>query len=212
MLKKWKKRILGSCMVAVMVCTIFTSNVSAKEIISSETIISKDNIRDVCIYLGIDSDEIIWRDDISSNINTVGELESVIAKTKSNILEVVTNDNTIETFNNSDINFARASSSKTLSRTFNNDGYTFKVSVAVKYANKKFLSAGSPKVSVSGSAGPIIYKYYKDTLKSSCIDTKVSAIGDVTVNSYAGVANIGLVKIGTQTSKVRCFWYANSSL
>lgn len=207
-----QKIISGSIITAIIICTFFAKNANAEERISSNTVISKDNIREVCDYLGLDDAEIISEDTTISDITTVGELETIISEVKTSMSSTINHKTSTEINDNRKERTSRASSAKTLSRSFDNDGYIFKVSVAVKYSNKKFVSVGSPKVSVSGPAGPVVYKYYNDTLKSSCTSSKVTVSGNVKVNSYVGVANVGLVKIGTQTSTIRCNWYASSSL
>jgi len=205
---KIKKAVLGMLMVAVLTCNIFVGEASASEVIFSDTVISRENIDKVCDYLGLNSSEIIWSENIEADVITVKELEQIIEKAKMNakVGEICDNNTNVRVENNS--TYAKAVSSKTLSRTFDNDGYTFKVSVSAKYFGKKFKGVGSPKVSVS-TGGPITYKVYNDTLKSSYTADKVNVNGDVWISAYAGVGKIGLVKIWTQKNTVNCNWYVH---
>lgn len=211
MYRKIKKTVLGMFTVAVLICSISVGEASASEMIFSDTVISRGNVDKVCDYLGLDSSEIIWSENIEAAVITVKELETLIEETKENAKAgEICDNNTIANIENNSA-YARAVSSKTLSRTFNNGGYTFKVSVSAKYSGKKFKGVGSPKVSVS-TGGPITYKVYNDTLKSSYTASKVNVNGDVWISAYAGVGKIGLVKIWTQKNTVNCNWYASSSL
>lgn len=199
MVKKLICLSLVLCMTLVlMVPTYAQENENS---ISSNTIITEDNIYEVLEYLGIDSSNYVKIDvtekevHTGKGVHTVGELEKAIKeveKQKSNIK------NATITKSSSNLVSTLSSGTTMLYRTFDVDSYIVEYEVSASYADGYWTSANSAAVSVDSDSLIYTYKIGYKELNLYCIPTKITLDSYIEVDTYIGFNDQGLIKISTQ--------------
>lgn len=192
--------------------------------ITADTVITKDNIYDVLSYVGLDSKSLSKTNAISSNstIKTVGELEKLVKKAKSNPTKIVAKNNTnTNTNTNTKTNIVSSSllaatnGSKTIAQNFDNGSYTLKYKVSAQYSGSEWVGVTSPDVSVTADVDKagITYKIDSDpSLDATWEPDVITMTSYVTVDEYIGVKDVGLVCIGYQGVSSTNSFYASDYL
>lgn len=208
------KKIMCVCIVLCMTFSLMvTAQAETKSSISSDTIITENNISEVLEYLGIDSSNFIKNEVSEKSVQTVGELEQAILEAKQMLSTVNINNNAkINTNNIFDINSAveiksSGSGSIVLSSSTKVDSYTLYFDVTGQYKDGKWTNATSASVSVDSNF--LLYTFKIDSKKLTLSHTpdKITLKSEVTVFVYVGVGDLGLVKISEQTTKGTHNWY-----
>lgn len=183
--------------------------------IQDNTIITKDNIDDVCIYLGLESNDFIQTDVDKSKktVKTVGELKAIINQVK----ECSKTNNKMNTnlLRNEDENQSSVCRSKprgtiTLFNNIDCDGYSITCSVSGQYYGSQWTGASGASVSVDSNQLVLIQKVednpsLRATYTSDCITLKVKC----KIGIYVGVDDMGLVRIDTQDVDSTSYFYAD---
>lgn len=120
--------------------------------ISSDTVITEDNIYDVLAYLGLDSSGFTKSDTTNSSVTTVGDLEKYIqnAEKQSKDIKIKRNMDTL----NSKISTyggATGSGTMTLSNTVLESGSTLSYLVSVGYSYGEWTNVSSITASTSST-------------------------------------------------------------
>lgn len=156
-------------------------------------------------YLGLDKDSLEADETLAGNSYTIGEIYALIQQAD--------NKNAIKTDVFSENSIMRATGTKNLSHISYMDSYHVIIKVAAKYNGKKWISAGAPKASISQQTPGTISKIGSNNLISKCYSSKVVLSGSVTVNTYIGLGNVGLLKINSnKISYTNVVWKASSYL
>ena len=223
----------------ILVLCIFCTSVgyaekADSEILSSETIITQDNIYEVLKYLNIDSENFIADSTVSSNIYTVGDLEKSIKEVQKlpkqetvtltenisiNEMKEMSTNGTIP-----DINFESSKpnaeplargpkGTKILEDLTQLGSYKLLFRVTGQFDNRRWTGVGSinaiPKSTGYGTTHKISsLKNLSATYTSSAITLK----GSVVVDIYVGIGKAGLLKTGSQTVKPTIHWLASKYL
>lgn len=185
------------------------------EEITSDTIITEENIDEVLEYLGLDSSKFIKTSN-TENVNTVctvGELEKAV-------LEASKEPKVIRTVNNIDEKsfttpLATRATQKTKMLYFQPDygtSYDITYSVAATYAGKSFISANSAHVDVDSDAMLNVYKISSPSLKTSCSSDLITLYAKYYVDTYVGVFDKGLFQTGHQKIDATINWSAKKEL
>lgn len=205
-IKKIIATVLSCCILSTGIGSIHV--LAADNIISSETKITNDNLKDVLDYVGLDEDDFIADRSVSNGVTTVRELETAIAKVNQpTVLKATTQRCTDYT------SMFRASGTKSMTQTFDNDAYTIDVTVSAGYSGKSWTSVNGVSASVDSAQLVITYKIDSQNMSATYTSSVVTASGTVYVQAYVGVGDIGLVKVGDpQSNKLKANFYASSYL
>lgn len=215
-----KVKYLASLMLAItVICTSLTpafaesTKQSKKEkTISSSTIITESNLKDVLKYLGIDSSKFTaTKNTNSSKIDTVGELETVINqyKNQDNKLHSTTQNHNIK-FTNAIAN----SSSETaiLYSDLNMSSYTLEYSTCGYFSGKSWTGVGYCDVNVSDPSIGTVHKIKSKVLSPSFTSSTITLTASVDVESWVGINDIGLIYLGDEPIDSTIYWYASQEL
>lgn len=205
--KKLGAAILSCCILgsSISSTSVFAADNTIYSAISSDTIITNDNLKEVLDYVGIDEEDFIADSSISNGATTVRELENAIAQAKIvSPLKGTTQKCTDK---------SRASGTKSMTMTFDNDAYTIDVTVSASYSGKTWTSANGVSASVDSGQLVITYKISSQNLSATCTSSVIKASGTVYVQAYVGVGNLGLIKVGDpQSNQIRANFYASNYL
>lgn len=200
-----------------------SSNNEKSQQIQDDTIITNDNIDDVCIYLGLKPSDFIKTDVDKSKetVQTVGELKAIINQVKKSSEtnnQMETNSemttNILKTNNeNESENYVCRSKPRGTITLFHNidcDGYSITCSVSGQYYGSEWIGASDASVSVDSNQLLIIQKVEDNpslsaTYTSDCITLKVKC----GIGFYVGVDNMGLVRIDVQDVDSTSYFYAD---
>ncbi|AGB17876.1 hypothetical protein [Thermoanaerobacterium thermosaccharolyticum] len=208
---------------------VFASEISSNEKainISSNTIITENNILEVCKYLGIDAKNFKKMKVTGKNVYTVGELEKVISQAKTqvsiiNLPEVTLSknntsssitDSSISKTNILSVNTAFPTYSKMLYYTYNGDGYSLTYSILGYYSyygiswTPYWTGVGASSVSVDTDSLLIVYKVTPINMQGTYNSDYITLKAEVRLDMYVGVSNIGLVKINSNTITSTTNW------
>ncbi|MBA4686979.1 MAG: hypothetical protein H2184_07480 [Candidatus Galacturonibacter soehngenii] len=210
---KIKKMLLSSLLVLTIIFPTSVANASSinTDTINTDTIITKNNIAQVLQYLKLPSDSIIENTNSDYDSMTVGELQDLIT-TVSNQTDAIPKENcSISKKNNIFYSSLMAASkgSKSLSTSFDVDSYSIDLSVTGNYSGSKWTGVGGISVDVDSSQFIITYKIASKDLTGTYTSSRIKISGDVYVDAYVGVGEVGLVKIGSaQKNSITAYFYA----
>lgn len=206
------KKLISVCLVLCMAFTLMIPGYAKpKEKISSDTVITKDNVYDVLKYLGIDSSNFEPSGNVKSGCVTVWELE----KTISEIKNAPTEPKTSKSFATSDnqIGLMAITVNKSLYHTSDYDQYSLTVSCTGTY------DLGTPGwIGCSGGSAsvdywnPIVAKINGNPSINTYLNatkTQVCMAYTVVVDKYVGIANSGIIYIGSATHTGNAYWSAS---
>lgn len=212
---KIKKMLLSSLLVLTIVFPTSIANASSINAINTNTIITKDNIAQVLQYLDLPSDSIIKNTNSGYDSMTVGELQDLIT-TVSNQADTKPKENrSISKKTNMLYSSLRTASegSKSLSTSFDVDSYSIDLSVTGKYSGSHWTGVGGMSVDVDSSQFVITYKIASKDLTGTYTSSRIKVSGDVYVDAYVGVGDVGLIKIGSaQKNSITAYFYADDYL
>ncbi|MDF2987050.1 MAG: hypothetical protein K0R50_2560 [Eubacterium sp.] len=208
------KRVLGLCLAFCMVFTLMVPGYAqAKESsISSDTIITEDNIYEVLEYLGIDS-SIFVKADTVTGVSTVGELEKSISQAK-NLPRTVnyTLDSTNTPEDTKDYRLA-ASGTVGLSSDYEGDSYTVTYGCSGQFSNDKWTGVTGTTISIDTDHEVFVYKIAPGPqLSATYTSTTITMKAKYTVEIYVSVFGMGLVKTGTQNIDATIKWFASTDI
>lgn len=211
------KKVVSFCLVFCMVFALVVPGYAQEKetSISSETVITEDNISEVLEYLGIDPNNFIKTDVAGTSARTVGDLEKAIKQAKKLPSEVNGKVKSKGFNGTADKSVASAASSGTvmLYATVNvGDSYTVEYEVAGQYADGKWTGASSATATVDSNFILYTYKIASKELKLSYTSSTITLKAKVVVDIYVGVGDYGLVKIGSQTINSTVNWYASTDI
>lgn len=205
-IKKIAAAVLSCCILGTTICSVPV--LAADNTISSDTKITNENLKDVLDYVGLTEDDFIADTSISNGVTTVKELESAISKVNQAAVPKATTQQCTDYTSK-----LRASGTKSMTQTFDNDAYTIDVTVSAGYSGKSWTSANGVSASVDSAQLVITYKIDSQNMSATCTPSVVTASGTVYVQAYVGVGDIGLVKVGDpQSNKLKANFYASSYL
>lgn len=197
---------------------------STQNNITLSTKITKNNLNNVLIYLGIDPSKKITINDKSKihNVTTVNDLKILIDKVKAEAssaasatpIAPITSAVSLVTTNKMTPFSTIGLPSKVASISTNVSYYTLTNSICAQYDGKSWKKLCWEKCSLSQPSFTVGYyslkstTYYSNSLTSSLITTKSTEI----VDSYAGISVFG-VPIGVPTAEnsvnTTCYYYAS---
>ncbi|MFC9776579.1 hypothetical protein [Paenibacillus chitinolyticus] len=213
MLKKFVSLCITLCLSIVLILPVGATSVNTSEALSSDTIVTKENVNQVVKYLGLDPGT-LTRTDASTDDSvtvTVGELQQALNQLKQapSPREVTPTENpkTIAPLAPSTF----CTGLKMLYYTTNLGGsFELSYEVAANYSWNKFTSAGNATVSVIDNDDNLFTSF---TIASKDVGAKVTNSGDkvelsatVKVDSWLSVGSVGLIKVMTTTVKTSKEW------
>ena len=184
-IKKIIAAVLSCCILSTGICSI--NALAADNIISSETKITNENLKDVLDYVGLDEDDFIADTSISNGVTTVKELETAIAIVNQPTFPKATTQQCTD-----NTSMFRASGTKSMTQTFDVDAYTIDVTVSASYSGKSWTSVNGVSASVDSGQLVITYKIDSQNLSATYTSSVVTASGTVYVQAYVGVGNVGV--------------------
>ncbi len=201
----------------IALCLSFTMSgvVQAEEKLSSDTIITEDNINEVLEYVGIDPTSFIKTDENQLGVKTVKELEQALAQAKTmpqkitaEIIEPINNTNSVDE-NNYVTN--SLSGSVTCLYRLNCDSYTVDFTCAAHYEGYYWTSVSNPNATADTDSLVYVFKVEDPDLVATIDSSRKIAVmeGTIRVDHYVGVAGYGLVKIGYQVINGIYSWNVN---
>jgi len=205
-----------SCLL-IALCLSFTMSglVQAKERISSDTIITEDNINEVLEYIGIDPTSFIKTDENQFGVKTVEELEQALAQAKTmpkeitaEIIEPINNINSVGE-NNYVTNLL--SGSVTCLYRLDCDSYTVDFTCAASYQGYYWTSVSNPNATADTDSLTYVFKVEDPDLVAIINSSRKIILmeGTIRVDHYVGVAGYGLIKIGYQVINSINSWDVN---
>lgn len=213
------KKIICLCVAFCMAFTLMIPGYAQEKgsSISSDTIITEDNIYEVLEYLGIDSSNYVKTDVSEIGISTVGDLQKAIKQAEKMPKEISgqakkKSSNTVDEVktNSLDVrNFAAASSGTVmLYTTVDADGYVLEYAVAGQYSNGLWTGGGSASVDIDALDVIFVRKIGNKSFNISAIEggTKLKVVATISVDLYLGL-EWGMIKVGTQTVNSTLYWY-----
>lgn len=221
-----RKKIISICLASFMAVTLMVANPISSfayensGTISSNTVITNDNIAEVLINLGINQSNFEKCIVIGESITTVGELEKAVMQVKQQPKEIKNTDkyislvarDTADLLLNNNIAALGVTYSKTLYRDSSVGSYTLEYSVSAAYSGKAFTSASSPNVTVDSDFILYTYKISGKSCSAACTPAKITETANFYVDTYVGVQGVGLVRIGHQKVSSTIYWYAATEL
>jgi len=180
--------------------------------ISSETIITEDNIYEVLEYLGIDSSNFIKTDTSTTGVKTVGELETAISQAE----KLPSNVNyTLQSTSISNDSFAAASGSGTVAlySDYESGSYTVTYGCSGQYSNGKWTGVSATSISVDSDQEVVTYKIASGPkLSATYTSTTITMKAKYTVETWTSVFGLGLVKTATQNIDATIKWLASTDI
>lgn len=209
-LKKVTSLCIVFCMFSVLMVPKYTQAEVNSNSISSDTIITEDNIYEVLDYLGLDSNDFVKADTEGTNNRTVGDVESAIEQAKNQPSKIETKLESQDGVSNSvnSITSTAASGTMMLYATVDVDSYIIEYEVAGKYSGGFWTGATSATADIDSDQLVIVYKITSKSLNLTNTATIITLNASLVVTSYIGVGDVGLVKIGTQTITSHETWDA----
>ena len=206
------KKVLPMCLVLCMAFTLMIPGYAqSEEKISSDTIITEGNIYAVLAYLGIDSSNFEKSDNVNSGVVTVGELQKLIIEIKNAPKEPInTRSFAIDNTKNS---ISAITVNKTLMSEADYDQYSLMFSCTGTYqiGNPGWTSCSGG--SVTADAYPPldvkIKNYPSITTSLSSDKSKITLSYNLTVDVYAGIADIGGIYIHSVKHNGSCYFNAS---
>ncbi len=186
--------------------------VSAKAqetLISSDTIITEDNIYDVLEFLDLDSEDFIATDFEGPSVTTVGELEAAIEEAKTQPSEITCIANKISVGNESNSIYDTKGLGETtvkLSYTVDCGSYTVEFSADGTYFQDEWVDADNPDAETDTNNLIYVYKITKDDLELSFDPNYIFLEGNIYVTQYLGVGGQGIIKVGGQHINSFGYW------
>lgn len=178
-----------------------------KEIISSDTIITEDNIDEVLKYLGIDANQKVETNQNQFGVKTVKELEDALAQFSAmpkdisceGTVEKVYSTNSIAADNSFSTNSFPARSVTLLYR-LNCDSYEVEYTCSATYEGYYWMSASSANATADTDSLIYVFKVTEKDLEVSIDSTgkDVIMLGTIRVDHYLGIAGYGLINVGHQ--------------
>lgn len=221
------KRIACICMVFCMTILTVPVITYAQTIssISSNTVITKDNLFEVLEYLGIDSSEVIKTDNVGDCDITVGDLKKYIEQAKKHPKEIVINQiqNTEKSKTDSSSADSSFSSSALLSGGLTGVGtlmlYNLNLyggcrvsySVSASYAYGSWKSVNYGNASVSSETPGVTNVLTSQTNVMSCTNTTITLTSTVDVEQRIGIAGYGIPFNSFRVTSTM-YWYRDSYL
>lgn len=208
-LKKMATTFLVCCLLGTSISSlpVLAAENTTSSTISSNTEITDDNLKDVLDYVGLNEEDFIADESVTNGVTTVKELEEAIAvinRSQSTVPKATTQYCTDR---------GRASGTKTMTETFDNDAYTIDVTVSAGYSGKSWTGVYGVSASVDSAQLVITYKIDSQNMSATYTSSVVTASGTVYVQAYVGVGNLGLIKVGDpQSNKLRVNFYASNYL
>lgn len=222
-----KKIVIGLSIILAFIFPVNTAKANTiydgvNKNINETTIITEDNIEDVIRYLGLSVDS-ITNNDTGKNFGniTVGQLQQLISNNTAKLTKPFMRNvilpsnklsNNLSTISDS-YRTSVTSSSKILTETFDIDSYVIELNVTGQYSRKKWTGVGGISVDVDSDQLLIVYKLSDKKLKGKYTSSCITVSGNVYVDSYVGIGDFSLVKIGSaQKTTLKANFYASSYL
>lgn len=207
--KRMATAFLACCILGTSISSVpvFAAENTTSSTISPNTEITDDNLNEVLDYVGLNEEDFIADESVTNGVTTVKELEEAIAvinQAQSTVPKATTQYCTDR---------SRASGTKTMTETFDNDAYTIDVTVSAGYSGKSWTGVYGVSASVDSAQLVITYKIDSQNMSATYTSSVVTASGTVYVQAYVGVGNLGLIKVGDpQSNKLRVNFYASNYL
>lgn len=207
MLKKITCSLIALCMAFTLIIPV---NAYAKtNPISSDTVITEDNIYNVLKYLNIDLSNFKKTDVNGSTIHTVGDLQNAIVNTNNSQKNTVSD--TSLTTNN--INYLTTAytinGTKMLYRYLNCDSYTVEYSAAGQYSWDQWTGVGSANISANSNSDTIAVKIESKNVSANWYPDHIAYSASAVIDIYAGIDNIGLILINKNSVSSTQQWGAS---
>ena len=190
---------------------------SVDENITDSTVITMENIDDVLSYLGLSSDCFSEGVTTVNSVTTVGELKEVIEAVEENnsaennrVNNVYSQNSLLDTTTTSTSLMSARSTSKSMILTDSHDvdSYIIDLSVTAQYSGSKWTGVGGISVDLDSDQLFITYKIASKSLSATYTSSCITVSGTVSVTAYVGIGDLGLIKVGSNTNKLRSNFYA----
>lgn len=196
-----------TCMVLLFSFLLAPTISQAQTAISSDTVITEDNIYDVLAYLGLDSSGFTRTDTANSSVTTVGDLEKYIQNAKKQSKNITIKPNSINP-NGS----VTGSGTLTLSNSVLNNGISLSYLVSAGYAYGAWTNVSSITASASSNTPGVTCKIASQSSNGTCTATTVTVQSTVTVDTYIGIGKVGIIKYNSFDVTTTMYWYASDYL
>lgn len=207
------KKFLGLCLAFCIVLTLMVPGYAQdkESSISSDTIITEDNIYEILEYLGIDSSNFV-KEDTVTGVSTVGELEKFISQAKE--LPGTVNYTLDSTNSPEDIKDYRLAASGTVAlfSDYESGSYTVTYGCSGQYSNGKWTGVSATTISIDTDQEALVYKIASPQLSATYTSTTITMKAKYTVETYVSVLGLGLVKTGTQAIDATIKWFASTDI
>lgn len=225
MFKRFTSFLAVVCLTLTFVLPV-SADERKQEIISSNTVVTSDNVNQVIKYLGFDPDDLIQTNKTTLDASiTVGELKKAIDQLKQLPTEIQLEEVVDDVPLNLEscakvgvLNFDHCAGSKALYYTTNLGGsFEIRYSATAQYSWSKFLSVAGLGVEVLDTDdNPFTtYQFDEEPEISAFVannGNKITLNGKVVVASYLSLGNVGLIKVNQHTITTTKDWSASSEL
>lgn len=207
------KKVLSICIVfSLLIVSATPKPVNAQTNgITSDTIITEDNIYEILEYLGIDSSKFEKTKVTGAHVNTVGELKNSIDQVKNlpSVVNVIDQGTIIKDSKSNDFNIQALSPvSVRLLYRMSLDSYEVEFTTSATYYGRQWTAASSPFAEADSDVLFYVYKVTDQDLEVSITYDKELVVmqGTIAVKIYIGVGSSGLIEIGRQVINPFLTW------
>lgn len=213
MFKKITSFFIIFCLAALMVPPQYAAAKTNENSISSNTIITEDNIYEVLEYLGLDSSKFIESDNAEdSGVTTVGELKMYIEQAKKETKKTKEGSNqNVAPYSANSLTTSLVSGSGTMMLYNSTDlsGCNISRSVAASYSNGWWTSANSASVDVSSSVPGVTQKIVSQRNNLSCSSFTITLNSYVLIDSYIGIGKVGIIPFNEFSVNSTIYWQSS---
>ncbi len=189
------------------------NNSKKKAAISYETVITEQNIYEVFEYLGLDTNSFIADNSVNFGELTVGELESAILSINSEPKNIVKSEIVLPKIKElSGISLMSATNSMTLDSSLTVGSATITFHAVGSYITTTWTGATAGNADVDSDMLIYVFKLSNQVNRTSCTSSVITLSYSGNLDTYLGIADLGLVKIGTQTYSGTSYFYARNYL
>lgn len=196
-------------------CIVFMSiGYSSAEgnMISSDTIITENNVHEILEYLGVDSKGFEFKNVEEVQNHTVGDLEKSIKKIQKLPKEITLSENTLDNDNEVPFNEINTVSpqnrgSVVLERTARGGSYDVLFRVIGQHYGNRWSGVGNISATPINSDPGTSHKIKSlRNLSATYNSTRIYLRGSVMVDIYIGVGDLGFIKLSSQKVTINYNW------
>lgn len=220
-MKKFFSLVVISSLIAISSVQLYASEIVSGIGITSETMITSENVDGVLNYLGLDPNSLITTEQQSmegiESIYTVGELQEILNGLSSQPYQIQCND-VIEIKDDifsQENNQIKATNVISVSETSSiEDSFFMEYGITASYSGKSWTGVTGTSIAVDSDQLVLTYKITNSGSPKAKFDSSSLIIytASPTVKAYVGVGDIGILPVATYNIDATVNFYARNYL